>query len=118
VNHLGHSRAPLTTVELVLAPERKTDHDGHPGPLHLRLADLHRVCALRSIVGEGDAYNNAVPARSYADAITTYATNMCNSKITAAIRRLQSAGMTDEECNLMKFTHHNLQKLSNWPEST
>jgi hypothetical protein len=32
VTRLGRSRAPPTTVELVLAPERKTDHDGRLVP--------------------------------------------------------------------------------------
>jgi hypothetical protein len=85
VTCLGCSHAPLTTAELVLAPERKTDHDGHPGPLHLQLADLHHVCALQSLAGEGDVCNNAAPAHSYADAVSTYATNMCTSEMTAAI---------------------------------
>jgi hypothetical protein len=86
VTRLGRSRAPPTTVELVLAPERKTDHDGHPGPLHLRLADLHCVCALQSLAGEGEVYDNAAPASSYADAVSTYSANMCTSEMTAAIR--------------------------------
>ncbi len=86
MTRLGRSRAPPTTVELVLAPERKTDHDGHPGPLHLRLADLHCVCALQSLAGEGEVYDNAAPASSYADAVSTYSANMCTSEMTAAIR--------------------------------
>jgi hypothetical protein len=69
VTCLGCSCAPPTTVELVLALERNPDHDGCPGPLHLRLADLRCVCAL----GEGDIHDNAIPARSYANAISTYA---------------------------------------------
>jgi hypothetical protein len=51
-------------VELVLAPEWKTDRDGCPGPLHLQLADLCHDCALQSIAGEGDACDNAAPAQS------------------------------------------------------
>jgi hypothetical protein len=112
VTRLGRSRAPPTTVELVLAPERKTDHDGRLGPLHLPLADLCRVCALQSLAGEGEVCD-AVPARSYADAVATYAANMCNSEMTAAIRRLQTAGMTDEERHLKKFTRRNLPE---WDE--
>jgi hypothetical protein len=86
VTRLGRSRAPPTTVELVLAPERKTDHDGRPGPLHLRLADLRRVCALQSLAGEGEVCGSAAPTSSYADAVSTYAANMCTSAMTAAIR--------------------------------
>jgi hypothetical protein len=106
--------SPFTILPLHL--EWKTDHDGRPGPLHLRLADLRRVCALQSLAGEGEVCGNAAPASSYADAVDTYATNMCTSEMTAAIRRLQTAGMTDEEQKLTKFFRRNLLKLSNWPE--
>ena len=107
VTRLRRSRNPPDTIEIVLAPERKSDYDDRPGPLHLRLADLRRVCALQSVAGEG---------KDFADAISAYAADMCPYEMTAAIRRLQTAGMTDEERKLNKFTRRNLQKLSNWDD--
>jgi hypothetical protein len=112
VNRLGCSHTPRTTVELVLALERKTNHDNCPSPLHLQLADLCRVCAIQSLAGEGEVCDSAAPALSYTDSVSRYAADMCSSEMTATIQWLQTTGMTNEEWQLTKFTHCNLSEIS------
>jgi hypothetical protein len=55
--------SPPATIELVLAPERRSDFDDRPSPLHLRMHDLCHVCALQSVSGEGltfDEYRSSL----------------------------------------------------------
>jgi hypothetical protein len=51
----------------------------------------------------------------YCFSLTTFTSDLSNIELSEVIHRLQTAGMTPEECNLSKFTHLNLQRLTNWP---
>jgi len=42
--------------------------------------------------------------------------SFCDVNMAHVVYRLQTSGMTDEECSLKHFTHHQLKCLKNWPE--
>ena len=96
------------TVDLVLAPERRSDFDDRPSPLHLRMHDLRRICALQSISGEGMTFAD------YRSSLDTAASDLTEVAMSNVIHRLQTEGMTPEERRLSKFTRRNLQQLPNW----
>jgi hypothetical protein len=54
------------SYSFLLAPERKSDFDGRKSPLHLQVAHLRRICALRSTPGE------AIGARAYVESLCTH----------------------------------------------
>jgi hypothetical protein len=99
------------TIELVLAPDRRSDFDARPSPLHLRMNDLRHICALQSISGEG------LTSNAYRSSLATFASSydIATNAMSHVIHRLQTEGMTDEERVLKHFTRRNLQRLSNWP---
>ena len=110
LTRLSSLEAPPATVELVLAPERRSELTSRPGPLHLRMNDLRRVCALQLVAGEGMSIDE------YSAAVAAVEKDLRGLDLDHLIARVQSAGMTDEERKLTKFTRRNLQKLSNWAE--
>jgi len=64
LGRLRAAPAAPSTVALVLAPERYVPEPG-PGPLHLRLHDPRRICALRAVNREDKTlleYNAALDA--------------------------------------------------------
>ena len=123
LSRFEHSSSPPSQVEVVLAPERQSDFDDRPSPLHLRLHDLHHACALQHVAGE------SVPIDEYRAAVREFEDELTTAEMTAAIhqlhhstttvadmQRLQTSTMTPEERELSRFTRRNLQKLSNWTE--
>ena len=65
IDHLLLQTPVPTTVDLVLAPEHCSTFADCPSPLHLCMHDLHHICALQSISGEGmtvDAYHISLDA--------------------------------------------------------
>jgi hypothetical protein len=113
---LAGSSAPPSTVEVVLAPERKKDFDDRPSPLHLRISDLRRVHAL----------HNAIPSTklpsSFRDAVTELYDDLDDATVSGVMRQvhcslsqLQTDAMTDEERKLPSFSRGRLKKLKNWP---
>ena len=110
LTRLASSPSPPASVDFLLAPERRSDHDDRPGPLHLRLHDLRHVCAIRSIAGEDSG------AASYRRDLQEYEDLLTYDDMTAVIARLQTSPMTTEERNLKRFTRKTLQGLSNWSD--
>jgi hypothetical protein len=110
---LGKTRAlpppPPDTIEIEIAPERKADLKDKATPLHLRLNDLHRICALQSVAGEG------MPADEYRSLIEEFASDLTPAETSEIIRHLQSDGMTAEERALPTLTRPRLMRLPNWP---
>ena len=98
------------SIDLVLAPERRSAFDDRPSPLHLRMHDLRRICALQSVSGEG------MTPDGYRTALDAFASDLSDVELSAVIHRLQTKGMTPEERLLSKFTCRNLQTLPNWSE--
>ena len=104
------SSHPPDTIQIELAPEKKCDHGtSRATPVHLRMHDLCRVCALQSVAGEDMTCNK------YSDALDDFASDLTYSEMSAvisewAVCRVQSDGMTDEERSLKKFTRRNLLK--------
>lgn len=109
IDQLRSSKSPPGTITVELAPERVSDADDRPSPLHLRINDLRHICALQSVAGEG------MSAAEYESLLSEFASDMSPAMMTAVIHRLQSQGMTPEEVKLKKFTRHQLKKLPNWP---
>ena len=59
------------TVAIVLALECRSAFDDHPALLHLHMHELHRICALRLVSGEGmtsDGYHSLLD--TFASALT------------------------------------------------
>jgi hypothetical protein len=108
LTHLGWVTPQLDMDELVLASEHAADFDDCPSPLHLCLNNLQHVCALQSISGEG--YSSA----EFCTALNAFSSDLTDSEMTMVIHCLQTSDMTNEECQLSKFTQCNLQHLSNW----
>jgi hypothetical protein len=106
---LAGSTVPAT-VSLVLAPERRSSFDDRPSPLHLRMHDLRRICALQSVSGEG------MTPDGYRESLDSFASDLSDVEMASVIHRLQTEGMTEEERLLTKFTRRNLQKLTNWTD--
>ncbi len=106
------------TIRVELAKERRTEHNPRATPLHLRMHDLQRICALQSVAGEGMTYDE------YHAAVEEFASDLTPMEMSAVIRRLrsedllinqlQAEGMTPEEQHLKKFTRANLMRLPNW----
>ena len=71
--------------------------------------DLHWICALQSVAGEGMTFDE------HWSALDGYASDLTPNEMSAIIHQLQANGMTSKECCLKKFTQHNLKKLKNWP---
>ena len=80
---LRKAPAPPATVELVLAPERRSDYDSRPPPLHLRLSDLRRVCALQSIAGEG------MSSTEYGKQLHAFASDLSPVEMSTVIHQLR-----------------------------
>jgi hypothetical protein len=111
LTELCHSPSNPMMVDVVLAPERKTDLRADRNPsLHLRLHDLRHICALRSVPDTGQS------SSALRSDLVQYESLLQDSDLTAIIRRLQTDCMTPEERNLKSFTRRNLQKLPNWSD--
>jgi hypothetical protein len=55
----------------------------HATPLHLRMHDLQRICALQSVAGEGMTYDE------YHAAVEEFASDLTPMEMSAVIRRLR-----------------------------
>ena len=99
---------PPSTVDIVLAPERLSDSDDRGSPLHLRLHDLRRVCALQSVPRED------LTSAEYQSALDAHMAEMSTAEMSEIIHRLQTDEMTDEERKLTRFSRKKLKGLSNW----
>lgn len=112
---LRSSRTPPSTVEVVLAPERKADFDDRPSPLHLRISDLRRIHSLVHAEPSSPLSSNTRQAVEdlYADLDPTQVAEVM-TQVEFAIGRLQTDAMTDEERALPSFTRARLKRLSNW----
>ena len=118
LDRLRSSPVPPATLHVELAKERRTDHNPRATPLHLRMHDLQRVCALQSVAGEGMTYDE------YRGVVDEFASDLTPMEMSAVISRLQTEDahvhrlqaetMTPEEQRLKKFTRANLMKLPNW----
>jgi len=106
---LAAQPSPPSEIELVLVPERATPSSNKTSPMHLRLHDLRRICALRSVSGKG------ISPAAHQARIADYMADMSNTEMTEVIHRLQNSDMTDEERKLKSFTRRRLQQLPNWP---
>jgi hypothetical protein len=84
VDRLRSSSAPLTTIRVELAKERRTEHNPHATPLHLRMHDLRRICALQSVAGEGMTYDE------YNAAVDEFASDLTPMEMSAVISRLRA----------------------------
>jgi hypothetical protein len=113
IETLRNSRAPPSTVEVVLAPERKAEFDDRPSPLHLRISDLRRVHALQHAESDLPSHMRAAVSELYDDLDPTTVADIM-SQVEYSIGRLQTDAMTDEERKLTSFTRGRLKKLSNW----
>jgi len=108
VDRLASSATAPDTVVLELAPEQHSEEKTHESPLHLRMQDIHQVCALQSVAGEGMRGN------AYTRAINERTTSLECSCFASVIHRLQADGMTEEERNIKgSFTRRKLMRLSN-----
>jgi hypothetical protein len=106
---------PPKTVQIELAPERKSLLDDRETPLHLRLHDLRRIAALCAVDGEGltpEQMHSEV--RRCEDAMDVDA--IAGGVVEFVVNRLQTTSMTEEECQLKSFTRRNLMRLSNWSD--
>jgi len=101
--------SPPTEISVVLVPERDSRDSSKSPPLHLRLHDLRRICALQSVSGEGIS-SSECQAR-----IAAQMSDMSNSEMMEVIHSLKNEEMTDEEQKLTSFTRRKLKQLSNWP---
>ena len=110
VDHLLALSPAPPSVEIVLAPKHRSSFDDCPPPLHLRLQDLCRVCALQSVSGEG------MTLTQYRSALDAFASDLSEPEMSMIIHCLQTADMTPDERNLRHMTRRNLQRLPNWPE--
>jgi hypothetical protein len=79
--------------------------------VNLRLPNLRYICALQSI--DGADLNKS----DHADRLLAYAGRLSEAEVTALIARLQTNDMPPREQQLERFTHRNLQKLSDWAVS-
>jgi len=111
------------TIEVVLAPDCSSLFDDRAPPLHLRLHDLCCLHALQSVAGEGIAcgitdipFDESPPPASLCSLIKSMEASFCDTNMARMVYRLQTSGMTDEECVLKCFTWHQLKHLKNWPE--
>jgi hypothetical protein len=113
LDELRNSPSAPATIDVVLAPERKANlnFSGSGSPLHLRLHDLRRICALR--FAPTDPHQSAAEVRL---AVDNYEQLLSDHELAAMIHRLQTDCMTDEERQLKSFTRNQLRKLSNWLE--
>ena len=84
VDNLCSSSAPPTTIRVELAKERQTEHNPRATPLHLRMHDLQRICALQSVAGEGMTYDG------YHAAVDEFASNLMPMEMSAVISRLRA----------------------------
>lgn len=101
-------------IDILLAPERRADvRAPNNTPLHLRLHDLRRICALQSITPDASSHLSPADLRR---AIDHFESLLTNHDMAAIIHRLQTDCMIPEERLLQSFTRRNLQKLPNWSE--
>jgi hypothetical protein len=129
IDLLRASSAPPSTVEVVLAPERRADFDDRPSPLHLRISDLRRIHAIQyaSTSSELPRTSSELPSTSselpthMRDAVAELYDDLdpasiadLMAQVEFSIGRLQTDAMTDEERKLPSFTRGRLKKLSNW----
>jgi hypothetical protein len=114
---------PPQSIRVLLAPERRS---GSPqaSPLHLRMADVRRICALL------DVDPTDVGPTRYSKAVTDYMKSELVPRESLIvlddwlpdglkdfpIHRLETSGMTDEEKALKSFTRRALKNLDNWKE--
>jgi hypothetical protein len=127
IDQLSLSAQPLTSVDILIAPERAARNNDRLPPVHLRVADLRRVHALQSVSGHGattaqynalldafdmdptgDGLHNFLPFLAGEDTADPY--------VCFQVCRLQSDGMTEEEKALPRFTRKNLMTLLSWAE--
>ena len=97
----------VSSLPVVLAPERRASFDDRPSSIHLRLHDLRHLAALRSTTGEGSTAD-------FNRALSSNFASISSDQIEFIVSRLQSSIMTDEERALPKLTRRRLKLLSNW----
>ena len=97
------------TVELDLAPERRTSFDDRPDPLHLRVNELRHAHQLLSGCTCDSTYTSS-PVPSAPTLIDDV------YHLSPVLSRLTTESMTPEECALPSFTRRNLRTLPNWSE--
>ena len=103
------STSPVpSTVEILLAPEQRAAFDDRPSPLHLRMHDLRRVCALQHVSSEGKT------STEFNTALHDFDADLTDVEMSEVIHRLQTETMTMEERRLKRFTRRNLLRLPNW----
>jgi hypothetical protein len=66
-------------VELILAPECRSDFNDHPSPLHLHMHDLRHICALQSVSGEG------VSSAEYRAALASFEDDLTPTEMIAVL---------------------------------
>jgi hypothetical protein len=114
---------PPQSIRVLLAPER---HSGPPqgSPLHLRMADLRRVCV---IINTDPSDTRQA---SYSEFVSRYLETELIPRETLIVLGdwlpeeykdplvswLEALGMMDEERGLKSFTRRTLKKLANWDE--
>jgi hypothetical protein len=112
---IASSNTTPSTVEIVLAPERKADFDDRPSPLHLRISDLRRVHALQHAAPDLPCNLRVAVAELYDD-LDDPTVSEIMSQVQHSICKLQTDAMTDEERKLTSFSRGRLKKLSNWSD--
>jgi hypothetical protein len=79
IDSLHDSPGRPSQVEIVLAPERHSDFDNHPSPLHLHMRDLQHICALQSVSGEG------VSSAKYRTALKSFEDDLTLTEMTTVL---------------------------------
>ena len=101
--------SPPSHVEVILAPERRSELKAQPPSMYLQSHDIRRIAALLSV-------ENADSVLECRNAVQSFYDSVDEDVALYHIQRLQTAAMTDEERALTKFSRRNLKKLSTWPE--
>jgi len=108
---------PPATLLVTVAPERASDFDDRPPPLHLRLHDLRHIAALQSLDGVGMPINVEPSSSGHLRTVlNAFKADLHGINMVQFVHRLQHAGMTEEERSLKRFTRRQLMRLRNWPE--
>jgi hypothetical protein len=114
---------PPQSIRVLLAPERRLSSP-QASPLHLRMADVRRICALLDVDPA-----DAEPLK-YSEVINDYMKMelapreslivlddwLPNEVKDLPVHRLETSGMTDAEKALKSLTRRALKKLNNWKE--
>ena len=108
LQRLCEHESPPSHVEIVLAPERRSELKAQPPSMLLQSHDIRHIAAVLSV-------DDAATTEERRHAVQSFVDSVDDDLAMHYIRRLQTAAMTDEERALTKFTRRNLKKLSTWP---